>query len=331
MPTLRVENLRAHYLVDVYGIKREVRAVDGVSFEVDENSIYGIAGESGCGKTSLIKVLSATIAPPLTIQCGNVLFDPGDGERDLLSLGKEELRALRWASIAYVPQGSMNVLNPVRRISSTFRDFVGAHRRIGPASSFRQEVMAHLARLGLPPEVVASYPHQLSGGMRQRTTLALATILGPRLILADEPTTALDVVVQRGVIQLLQKTHAELANTIIMVTHDMAVHANLTDRLAIMYAGKFVEEAPTAEIYQSPLHPYTHFLIGSLPKIGDKSYKVSAPGAPPSLANPPEGCRFHPRCPRVMEICRSSEPPLLETSTGHRVACFLYGRTNNGK
>ena len=330
MPMLRVENLKAYYLMDVYGLKRAVRAVDGVSFEVDENSIYGIAGESGCGKTSLIKVLSATIAPPLTIQGGRVLFDPGDGERDLLSLGKEELRTLRWASIAYIPQGSMNVLNPVRRISSTFRDFVGAHRRIGPASSFRQEVTTHLARLGLPPEVVASYPHQLSGGMRQRTTLALATILGPRLILADEPTTALDVVVQRGVIQLLKKTHAELENTIIMVTHDMAVHANLTDRLAIMYAGKFVEEAPTAEIYKAPLHPYTHFLIGSLPKIGDKSYKVSAPGAPPSLANPPEGCRFHPRCPRVMEICRNSEPSFLETSTGHRVSCFLYGRTNNG-
>ncbi len=329
MALVRVESLKAHYLVDVYGIRRAVRAVDGVSFQVEENSIFGIAGESGCGKTSLIKVLSATLRPPLTVQEGKVIYDLGNGGTDILSLDEEGLRKLRWEFLSYVPQGSMNVLNPVRRVRNTFRDFVRAHRVETPLH-FLAEVTEHLGHLGLPPEVLASYPHQLSGGMRQRVTLALATILNPRLILADEPTTALDVVVQRGVIQLLKKIHAEQRNTLILVTHDMAVHANLTDRLAIMYAGKIVEEAPTAEVFGNPLHPYTRYLIGSLPRIGDKAHKVSAPGAPPSLASLPEGCRFHPRCPQAMAECRREEPDLEDVASGHRVACFLHGQTRHG-
>jgi len=329
MPLLRVEDLRAHYLMDVYGIKRVVRAVDGVSFQVEENSIFGIAGESGCGKTSLVRVLSATLAPPLTVRGGKVIYDLGNGGTDLLSLNEEGLKRLRWEFFSYVPQGSMNVLNPVRRVRSTFLDFVGAHR-VGTTPDFLAEVTEHLGHLGLPPEVLGSYPHQLSGGMRQRTTLALATIFKPRLVLADEPTTALDVVVQRGVVQLFKRIQAEQKNTVIVVTHDMAVHANLTNRLAIMYAGKIVEEAATAELFADPLHPYTRFLIGSLPRIGDKSYKVSAPGSPPSLANLPEGCRFHPRCPHAMDVCRKEEPLLSDTSAGHRVACFLYGEAQPG-
>ena len=329
MPLLRVENLKAYYLVDLYGIRRAVRAVDGVSFQVEENTIFGIAGESGCGKTSLIKVLSATFRPPLTVQEGKVIYDLGNGGTDMLSLDEEGVRKLRWEFLSYVPQGSMNVLNPVRRVRNTFRDFVGAHR-VGTMPDFLADVTQHLGHLGLPPEVLASYPHQLSGGMRQRVTLALATILKPRLILADEPTTALDVVVQRGVIQLLKKLHAEQKNTIILVTHDMAVHANLADRLAIMYAGKIVEEAPTAEVFGNPLHPYTSFLIRSLPRIGDKTYKVSAPGSPPSLANLPGGCRFHPRCPHAMDVCRKEEPDLLDVTPGHNVACFLHGQARRG-
>jgi peptide/nickel transport system ATP-binding protein len=330
VPLLRVENLRAHYLMDIYGIKRAVKAVDGVSFEVEENTIFGIAGESGCGKTTLIKVLSATFVPPLTIQAGRVIYDLGNGSTaDFLSLREEERRGLRWAFLSYVPQGSMNVLNPVSRVRSTFRDFMGAHRP-DTTPDLLAEVREHLGHLGLPPEVLSSYPHQLSGGMRQRTTLALATILRPRLILADEPTTALDVVVQRGVIQLLRRIQAAQKNTVILVTHDMAVHANLTNRLAIMYAGKIVEESPTAELFRRPLHPYTKFLIGSLPRIGDKTYKVSAPGAPPSLANLPPGCTFHPRCPHAMDACRTQEPELVSVSPGHKVACFLSGKNGTG-
>ena len=329
MPLVRVENLKAYYLMDLYGIKRAVRAVDGVSFQVEENTIFGIAGESGCGKTSLIKVLSATFRPPLTVQEGKVIYDQGNGGTDMLSLDEEGVRKLRWEFLSYMPQGSMNVLNPVRRVRNTFRDFVGAHR-VGTMAHFLADVSQHLGYLGLPPEVLASYPHQLSGGMRQRVTLALATILKPRLILADEPTTALDVVVQRGVIQLLKKLHTEQKNTLILVTHDLAVHANLADRLAIMYAGKIVEVAPTAEVFGNPLHPYTSFLIRSLPRIGDKTYKVSAPGSPPSLASLPGGCRFHPRCPQAMDVCRQEEPDLLDVTPGHHVACFLHGQARHG-
>ena len=174
--------------------------------------------------------------------------------------------------------------------------------------------------------VLKSYPHQLSGGMRQRTTIALATILQPRIIVADEPTTALDVVAQRAVIQLLKDIQELQKNTIILVTHDMAVHANITDRIGIMYAGMFVEEAETHEIFENPLHPYTRFLIASLPKVGDKSYKPSVPGAPPALSNLPSGCPFHPRCPYVMEICKEEIPQLVEVSAGHKSACFLSSK-----
>lgn len=162
--------------------------------------------------------------------------------------------------------------------------------------------------------------------MRQRVTIALATILNPRIILADEPTTALDVVAQRAVIQLLKDIQSLQKNTIILVTHDMAVHANIADRMLIMYAGVFVEEADTEELFENPLHPYTKFLIGSLPKMGDKSYKVSAPGSPPSLANLPQGCPFHPRCPYVMDICKNERPALVETKPSHKVSCFLNSK-----
>ena len=236
---------------------------------------------------------------------------------------------MRWEFFSYVPQGSMSVLNPVRRVRNTFRDFVGAHR-VGTITDLLTDVTEHLGHLGLPPEVLASYPHQLPGGMRQRITFALATILKPRLILADEPTTALDVVVQRGVVQLLKRIHVEQKNTLILVTHDMAVHANLADRLAIMYAGKIVEEAPTAELFGNPLHPYTSYLIRSLPRIGDKAFKVSVPGTPPSLASLPEGCRFHPRCPHTMEVCRAEEPSLSDVASGHNVACFVRGQVQRG-
>jgi peptide/nickel transport system ATP-binding protein len=257
-----------------------------------------------------------------------------DGQTvDINALNDEALRKIRWENISYMPQGSMNVLNPVRRIRKTFKDFVGAHRDITKEKGkFDFEVKEHLRHLGLPQEALYAYPHQLSGGMKQRVTIALATILNPTVIIADEPTTALDVVVQRGVVQLFKKIQAEQKNTVIMVTHDMAIHANMADRLAIMYAGRIVEEAKVDDIFFSPLHPYTKFLIGSLPEIGDKSYKISAPGAPPNLAHPPEGCRFNPRCPETEPRCREAMPELVTVGEEHRVACFLVsGETNNGE
>ncbi len=324
MPLLTVENLRAFYRTEVYGISRTVRAVDDVSFSLSPNEIYGVAGESSCGKTTLIKVISGTVKPPLKIEGGSVHYQFGQYEVDMLHFDQEELRnTVRWKEISYVPQGSMSVLNPVRRIICTFEDIVGTHQGILDKKAFFDQMREYVNKLGLPSDVLNAFPHQLSGGMRQRVAIALATVFHPSLIIADEPTTALDVVVQRGVLQLLKDIQSESRNTVLLVTHDMAVHANVTNRVAIMYAGRFVEEAPTKIIFNAPRHPYTQHLIGSLPMIGDKSSKASLGGSPPNLANPPSGCRFHPRCPHVMDICRTQVPPMIDLGAGHRAACHL--------
>jgi peptide/nickel transport system ATP-binding protein len=264
---------------------------------------------------------------------GKVLYNFGDAHIDILSLQKDELRKIRWEKISYVMQGSMSVLNPVRKIHKTFYDFVEAHRKIENKQEFMRQTREHIGKLGLPGEVLKAYPHHLSGGMRQRVAIALATIFRPNVIIADEPTTALDVLVQRGVLQLLRDIQREQKNTIILVTHDIAVHANIADRVGIMYAGRIVEDAQVDDIFEDPLHPYTQHLISSLPMIGDKSYKGSIPGAPPNLANPPDGCRFHPRCPHVMDICRREVPPFINVNGQRRqVACFLISKEDgNGK
>lgn len=324
MSIVEVKNLKAYYITRRYGRINRVMAVDGVSFQINKNEIYGIAGESGCGKSTLLKAVSGLSKPPLQILEGEVTYN-FDGEvLDILSLKEEkQRRSVRGVRISNIPQGSMSVLNPVRRIRKSFQDIVGAHMDISDKAKFESMVRDHLSALGLDWDVLHSFPHQLSGGMRQRITIALATILKPDIIFADEPTTALDVVVQRGVVQLIKKIKKEQRNTLVMVTHDLAIHANLCDRLAIMYAGKIVEEADVNLIFNSPKHPYTTMLLNSLPKLGDSSPRTSTPGAPPSLANPPSGCRFHPRCPHAMERCRVEVPELTELKNGHRVACFL--------
>ncbi|MBI5305464.1 MAG: ABC transporter ATP-binding protein [Chloroflexi bacterium] len=324
MSLLTVQNLRAFYRTEVYGISRTVRAVDGVTFTLAPNEIYGIAGESSCGKTTLIKVLSGTVKPPLKVADGSVRYKFGSYDVDMLHIDPEELRqSVRWREISYVMQGSMSVLNPVRRIIQSFEDIVGTHEGIPNKKVFLDQIREHVNKLGLPAEILNSFPHQLSGGMRQRVAIALATVFHPSLIIADEPTTALDVVVQRGVLQLLRDIQSDSGNTVLLVTHDMAVHANVADRVAIMYAGRIVEEAPTEIIFNSPSHPYTQHLIHSLPMIGDKSGRASLGGAPPNLANPPSGCRFHPRCPHAMEVCRTEVPTMIELGASHRVACHL--------
>lgn len=328
MALLDVQNLRAYYETEIYGISRTVRAVDGVSLELQPNEIYGIAGESSCGKTTLIKVISGTIKPPLKVEAGQVRYTFGMNKVDMLTIRPDELRAnIRWKEISYVMQGSMSVLNPVRRIIRTFEDIVSTHQGIPDKRAFLENTREHVKTLGLPPDVLDLYPHQLSGGMRQRVAIALATVFHPSLIIADEPTTALDVVVQRGVLQLLKDIQAQSANTVLLVTHDLAVHANVADRVAIMYAGRIVEEAPTQTIFNAPRHPYTQHLIHSLPMIGDKTSKASLSGAPPNLANPPSGCRFHPRCPYVMDICKTEAPAMKTVANRHRVACYLAEET----
>jgi len=324
MSILSVENLKAHYVTEKRRKITRVLAVDGVTFHINKNEIYGIAGESGCGKSTLLKAISGLIKPPLQVLEGEVKYHFDDRELDILALrGEKERREIRGARISHIPQGSMSVLNPVRRIRKSFEDIVGTHLGIRGGSEFEELVKSHIEALGLDWNVMHSFPHQLSGGMRQRITIALATILKPDVIFADEPTTALDVVVQRGVVQLIKKIKQEQQNTLVIVTHDLAIHANLCDRLAIMYAGRIVEEANVQDMFQTPKHPYTEMLLNSLPTLGDRSVRESAPGAPPSLVNPPSGCRFHPRCPKVMEKCRLEVPELIEVESGHQVACFL--------
>jgi peptide/nickel transport system ATP-binding protein len=321
---LSVQDLKAYYRTDVYGISRTVRAVDGVSFDLQPNEIYGVAGESSCGKTTLIKVISGTIKPPLKAEAGSVHYQFGPYTADMLQIDEYELRRnVRWKEISYVMQGSMSVLNPVRRVIKTFRDIVDTHQRITDKKAFLRETRDHVQKLGLPSEVLNAFPDQLSGGMRQRVAIALATVFHPSLIIADEPTTALDVVVQRGVLQLLRDIQSQSGNTVLLVTHDMAVHANVANRVAIMYAGRFAEEAPTEIIFGAPRHPYTQHLIRSLPAIGDRSSKAGLGGTPPNLADPPEGCRFHPRCPHAVDRCRTHVPEMVELGGRHRVACHL--------
>ncbi len=324
MTLLSVQNLRAYYQTEVYGISRTVHAVDGVSFDLLPNEIYGVAGELSCGKTTLIKVISGNIKPPLKALEGSVNYDFGNYKVDMLQTSQDELRQnVRWKRLSYVMQGSMSVLNPVRRVIETFRDIVDTHEHITDKQQFLEETRAHVNRLGLPTDVLNAYPHQLSGGMRQRVAIALATVFQPALIIADEPTTALDVVVQRGVLQMIKEIQAMSSNTVLLVTHDMAVHANVADRVMIMYAGRIVEEAPTDTIFNAPLHPYTQHLIRSLPRIGERSTRASLPGSPPNLADPPSGCRFHTRCPYVMDVCRTTVPDLITVKERHRVACYL--------
>jgi peptide/nickel transport system ATP-binding protein len=324
-PILQTQALQAFYVLDVYGKQKVVKAVNDVDLSIQENEIYGIAGESGCGKSTLLKALAAAVEPPLRVVGGRVCYRIGGTDVDVATLGAEEKRRLRLEYIAYVPQGSMSVLNPVTRIKETYRDFIESHVSGKSKTDAFEIARSHLVELGLPVKVLDAYPHQLSGGMRQRVTIALATLLKPRIIIGDEPTTALDVVVQRGVVQLLKDVQRDLQNTIILVTHDMGVHANVADRIGIMYAGKIVEEAPTEKIFGEPAHPYTQYLINSLPKFGDKSTRDSVPGSPPSLANLPTGCPFHPRCPHAMDICKQQMPGFTHLDTSHRVACWLHG------
>jgi len=318
---LAVEGLRAYYQVSSFGVEREVRAVDDVSLQVQANEIYGLAGESSCGKTTLVKTIAAAIRPPLRVVGGSVAYRFGERRMNLYEADAAELADIRWKHLSYIMQGSMSVLNPVRRVRSAFVDF--AFRHIGkPMPEFFGIVAAHLERLHLEPSVLEAYPHELSGGMRQRVTIALATVCRPDFIAADEPTTALDVVVQKSVLAMIRQVQREMGASVLFVTHDMAVHANLSDRLGIMYAGRLVEEGTTAELFQRPAHPYTAHLIASLPRIGEAGAREGLGGAPPNLANPPPGCRFHPRCPLAMDACRRDVPEMAWITDTHRVACF---------
>jgi peptide/nickel transport system ATP-binding protein len=320
MWVLKAEQVKSSYVLDIFGVRKIIQAVNQVNLEVRENEVYGIAGESGCGKTTLLRTVYGDIEPPLRLIGGRVWYQVDGEEVDLFSLRPEERRRLRWSFISFVSQSSMSVLNPVVKIKGSFTDFSGGGKKKDEVLELARR---HLTELGLPPKVLEAYPHQLSGGMRQRVVIALASFLSPRVLIADEPVTALDVVVQRGVLQLLKEVQEKLEATLILVTHDMGVLANIADRIGIVYAGKMIEEARVETIFEEPLHPYTRYLINSLPQFGDKGMRESAPGVPPSLVDLPTGCAFHPRCRFAMEICRQEVPECQGVGDQHRVACWL--------
>jgi peptide/nickel transport system ATP-binding protein len=317
---IRIHDVTAAYFTPA----GRVHALDDVSMTIRDDEVLGIAGESGCGKSTLIKVIYQFVEPPLRLLAGRVeatARGPGGVET---RLDGPALRRAWWRYISYIPQGSMSVLNPVARVGRQFLDAAGTSEAFASREELDQRVAGCLRELGLPVDVLRAYPHQLSGGMRQRVIVALATFLHPQVILADEPTTALDVVVQRGIISMLAELQARERNTLVIVSHDLGVHYQLASRLAIMYAGRLVELADLSALAQEPLHPYTALLIAALPRVGDHSRRQGIAGAPPRLLDLPPGCRFAARCPRVMAVCGAVDPPLGEVAPGHWVACHLH-------
>lgn len=316
---IRIRNLSSYYET----VQGTVRAVEDVTFDIRDNEIVGIAGESGCGKTTLMKTLYGNVETPMYIANGSVELEVAEANGGARIYRNEEIQKTWWENITYIPQASMSVLNPVVRIKDQFLDSWQSDeiRKIGKGALI-DRMAQYLRDLELPPEVLNSYPHQLSGGMRQRVIVAMATFVHPRFVLADEPTTALDVVIQRGILSTLVELQRELKNTFIIVSHDMGVHYQITNRMVIMYAGKVVEIAPTDVIFRNPLHPYTEMLINALPRLGDNLERVGISGRPPNLLNPPSGCRFAARCYLGDAHCREVEPQLIELEPDHWVSCI---------
>ncbi|MCS6827374.1 MAG: ABC transporter ATP-binding protein [Caldilinea sp.] len=309
---IRLENIVATYTTH----RGQVHAVEGVNLEIPDSTIVGIAGESGCGKSTLMKVLYGDIGFPLSLSSGKVDYGFVNDRGEPVTT--ENIRDEWFRRISYIPQSSMSSLNPVMRIRDQFVDFPAT---AGRKKEVLAQVRSFVQKLGLPPQAIDAYPHQLSGGMRQRIMVAMATFFQPEVILADEPTTALDVVVQKSILLLLLDLQKEMGNTILLVSHDMGVHYQITRKMLIMYAAKVVEYADTDDLFQQPLHPYTLMLIHSLPTIGDDRARHGLPGSPPSLWEMPQGCRFAPRCPLATARCRREEPPLKEHVRGRFSAC----------
>ena len=312
---LRVEGLRVSYDHPL----GEVRAVDDVSFSLRPHERFGLAGESGSGKSTMALAVLRSIRPPGRIDAGEVWLD----DTRLSSLSDDAMRKLRLAGIALVPQGSMNALNPVLRIRTQIADALADHGTTLSRREIDARVRDLLGLVGLPPAVAEMYPHELSGGMKQRACIAIAICLRPKVIIADEPTSALDVVVQRQVMATLARVQQELGAAVVLVGHDMGLMAQFVDRLGVMYAGRLVEIAPIGEIITAPKHPYTQMLIASLPSLERKGMMQGIPGLAPLLRDLPPGCSFHPRCPLAVARCRVERPELREISDAVQAACHL--------
>jgi len=295
-----------------------VRAIDGVSLDVRPGEVIGIAGESGSGKSTMAQAVMRILPPPAVISRGVVAFEG----RDILALGEEELRAIRWNRISMVFQSAMDALNPVITVGEQVVDTLEAHGTVSSEAA-RARAEELLEMVGIQPDRVDAYAHQLSGGMRQRVNIALALALEPSLVILDEPTTALDVIVERDILREVKRLQDKLGFAVMFITHDLARMLQFSDRVAVFYAARLVEVGPSAEIRKLPRHPYTQGLLRAFPSVHDHEQPTSIPGSPPSLRRPPAGCRFHPRCPLAIDRCRTEIPQMVETGPGHAAACHL--------
>jgi peptide/nickel transport system ATP-binding protein len=299
-----------------------VKAVDGVSIAIQPGEVVGLAGESGSGKSTIAHAILRILHPPALITGGQALFDG----RDILEMDDAELGQFRWSRISIVFQSAMNALNPVMKIRDQLTDVMRQHGLSKAEANERAVSLFDL--VGIEPLRLDSYPHQLSGGMRQRAVIAIALALNPPLLIMDEPTTALDVVVQKDILRQIAVLREKLGFSILFITHDLSLLVEISDNIAIMYAGEIVERAPARELFEYPMHPYTLGLMNSFPSISGARRKLAGiPGSPPDLVAPPSGCRFHPRCSKAMPVCSQIAPQSRGTSSTHSVACHLFDQT----
>ncbi|MGH3081862.1 MAG: ABC transporter ATP-binding protein [Gaiellaceae bacterium] len=314
-PVLRVDDLRVWYGTD----RGSVRAVDGVSFEIREGETLGLVGESGCGKSTLGRGILGLL-PEGAVTDGQVLY----GGRNLVGLGDRELRRLRGPQIGLIFQEPMTRLNPLMRIEDHFKETLEAHEPSLTDKDIRRRSLDALGRMGIPPTRFRQYPHEFSGGMRQRIMIALALVLRPKLLIADEPTTALDVLVEAQIISILDDLKRNFDTSLLLITHNLGIVAEACERVAVMYAGLIVEEGDARTVFSEPAMPYTQELLRSVISLHTTELHY-IPGAPPDLADPPSACNFHPRCSHAMQVCASKDPIEVRAETGQRVLCWLHG------
>lgn len=317
MPILQLEDLTTNYRT----VRGWVRAAENVSIELEKGKALGLVGESGSGKTTVALSILKILPMGGRIRGGKILFEG----QDLVPLNDKEMQKVRWKGISIVFQGSMNALNPVFKVGSQIVEAIRLHEDISKSDAYKR-AEALLEMVGVEPSRVSNYPHEFSGGMRQRALIAMALAANPKVLVADEPGTALDVIVQAQVLQLMRSLKEKLGLSMLMISHDLSIVAEVCERIAIMYAGRVVEYGDIDAIFKEPLHPYTQGLLGAFPGITEHRRKLmSIPGQPPDLLNPPKGCRFNPRCPYAMDVCREKDPQLQRAGSGdHYVSCFLY-------
>ncbi|MCS7367554.1 MAG: ABC transporter ATP-binding protein [archaeon YNP-WB-062] len=315
MPLLQVRNLKTYYQT----ARGYVKAVDGVNFQIGEGEVFGLAGESGCGKTTVALSIIRLLPPGGRIIDGEIMFN----DKNILAMSEEDIRKIRWKKIAIVFQGAMNALNPVMKVGDQIVEAITTHEDVSKEEAWRRAEKL-LEMVGIEPSRAKDYPHEFSGGMKQRVMIAMALACNPQLLIADEPATALDVIVQAQILKLMRDLQRKMNLSMMLITHDLSIIAETCNKVAIMYAGKIVEYADTKRIFREPQHPYTRGLIGAFPSIkGPRRKLISIPGTPPDLLNPPSGCRFHPRCPYTNDKCKSMEPELKDLGGGHYVACHM--------